>query len=48
MQLNRTTLSYFRLLEVMLSIGWLCHVFACVFHKVGNYYNNHGQLSWLN
>lgn len=50
LQLQKKVLSYFRLVEVMLSIVWLCHLFGCIFHAIGYKYSGDGNRtrSWIN
>ncbi|CAD8204999.1 unnamed protein product [Paramecium pentaurelia] len=50
LQLEPSKLAKYRLLTVMLTITWLCHLFACVFFFVGRRELNKGKksVSWLN
>ncbi|CAD8202513.1 unnamed protein product [Paramecium pentaurelia] len=50
LQLEPSKLARYRLLTVMLTIIWLCHLFACLFFFVGRRQLNKqlGNVSWLN
>ncbi|CAD8122719.1 unnamed protein product [Paramecium sonneborni] len=47
LQLEPSKLAKYRLLTVMLTIIWLCHLFACLFFFVGRR-QKYGNPSWLN